>query len=666
MKIIRFLSYYVLGVIGILLISTSPALFREGSFFNVSSYFSELQMLVGSILNPSEWVYFFKGNPVPLFEHLWEPYRYSMIVFFAGIILAVVVAFILAFGTMFLPKWAKSVVERVLNLLESIPDLLLAFCLQLFIVWLYKQTEILFVDFAAVGSEKIYGLPIIAVSVLPMIMLYKVILMLMEDEVSRSYVQMARSKGLEKSVILNVHVLRNIMKSVFYHSKIIIWVSLSSLFIFEYIFNMNGITTAFFNDFRPIVTTAIMLLLFTPFFIIYQGTEVFVFKDDDASDHINWKMNTFVGSGYSKGQGNKSFKEIMGEVGAHFKNVKFLIGFLVITTMLSISLVYTFTADPLVDQFFHIYEDNKLVSAAPHSPEFVFLGTTELGFSIFDQLLVGAKYTILFALAVAFMRMIIGFILAVPFAFFLPSKLQKGMEKLIDGMHFLPLTLIAYVLLSPVLLMPMGGFTTTEFERILYQGIIMTILVVPLVTILFGNEMKLLMKEEFVMSTKVMGGSSVHLIRKHLLPHLSSRMGVVFGQQFIQTLLLMIHLGVFNLYFGGTKKTFAPFQNDPPTSTTFEWSGLIGASKDSLMTGRWWYIIPALVCFVILIVSMQLIISGIKEVQQVRVGVPIERTNWWRKLLQNRKAKRYRPSWEPEPEDFVFTHEPDIERRKQG
>ncbi|WP_079477905.1 ABC transporter permease subunit [Halobacillus salinus] len=666
MKIVKFFFYYILGIIGILLVSTTPALFRQGSLFNLSAYFAEFKMLVASLFQPSDWVYLFKGNPVPLFDYLWEPYRYTMTLFFAGIILAFILAFLFALGTMFLPKWAKSTIERLLNLLESIPDLLLAFSLQLFIVWLFKQTDILFIDFAAVGQDKIYTLPILAISVLPMIMMYKIILMLMDEEMSRSYVQMARSKGLEKGMILNVHVVRNIMKNIFYHSKIMIWVSLSSLFIFEYIFNINGITTAFFQDFRPIVTSVILLMLFTPFFIIYQGTELFVFKDRSVSKEINWNMNTFMGSPKFKGGSAKWFTQALKEVGAHFKNGKFLIGFLVITSLLVWSIAYTMTADPLVDKFYHIYENDKLVSAAPHSPEYVFLGTDELGFSIFDQLVVGAKYTILFALAVAFFRMLIGFILAIPFAFFFPPKLQRVFEKLVDGMHFLPMTLIAYVLLMPVLMMPMGGFTTTEFERILYQGIIMTILVVPLVMTLFGNEMKLLMKEEFVMSTKVMGGSSVHLLRKHLLPHLSSRMGVVFGQQFIQTLLLLIHLGVFNLYFGGTKLTFSRYQNDPPRSMTNEWSGLIGASKDSLMTGRWWYIIPALVCFVILIFSMQLIISGIKEVQQVRLGVPIERSNWLRKVWGRRRSKSQQESTDLKPEDFVFTDEVWIERRKQS
>ncbi|WP_079477906.1 ABC transporter permease subunit [Halobacillus salinus] len=660
MRVLAFLFYYVLGIVGIALISTMPVLFQDGAFFNISLYLSELKRLFIMMVHPSDWVYFYKGHPEPIFGFLWRLYRYSMTLFLSGIVLGLTLAFFLALGTMYMPRWVKRMMERVLHLFEAIPDLLLAFGLQILIVWFYKQSGIIVMDFATVGQDRIYALPILTIAVLPTVMMYKVIMALMEEEMTKSYVDMAKSKGLVKSRILNIHMMRNIVKSMFYHSKIIVWGALSSLFIFEYIFNINGITWAFLSDFRPFVTAVILILLFTPFFFLYQGVETFVFRDDSMMSVPTVRMNHFLGSISLKGQG-KSFKRVMKEFAAHFKNLKFLAGFLIIGTMLTVSFIHTFTADPLIEQTILIYDENgKLVSANPHSPEFVFLGTDELGFSIVDQLLVGAKYTILFALFVAFLRMIVGFILAIPFAFFFPPKLQRGVEKLVDGMHFLPLTIIAYIVLKPVLDFTPGMDDSTQWERILYEGTMLTLLVVPLVMILFGNEMKQFLKEEFVISTKVMGGSSVHLLWKHLLPHLSARMGIVFGQQFIQTLLLLIHLGVLDVFFGGT--IIKP--PDPPRSSTNEWSGLIGAAKNSLMTGNWWYIVPALVCFMVLIIAMQLIIAGIKEVQHIRVGVPIKRTSWWKGLLTKRK-KEEQTSSSVREEEFEFIEE-ELARRRSG
>ncbi|MGP4069370.1 ABC transporter permease subunit [Halobacillus sp. B29] len=653
MRIIKFMIYYIMGLVGILFISVSPALFREGSFFDISNYFLELQQLMTAISKPAEWMYMYKNRPEPLLEFLLEPYQYSMTVFFGGLLLGFILAFLLAIGTMFLPGWTKSIIGRILNILEAVPDLLLAFFLQLFVVWFYKQTDIQIVSFAALGQEKVYILPIIAIAVLPLVTMYKIILMLIDEEMTKSYVQMAKSKGLEKAVILNIHVIRNIVKSIFFHSKIILWGSLSSLLIIEYIFNMNGITSFFIEDFRPIVSAVILFMIFTPFFIMYQGTELFKFKDHKIAKETSLRMNRFIGD-FNIKPGGKWIKQTFAAIGAHFLNLKFLIGFTIISGTVCVSIIYSLTADPLVDKFYHITnEEGQLVSAAPHSPEYIFLGTDALGYSIFDQLLVGAKYTIIFALAIAFLRMSIGFLLAIPYTFFLPSRIQRGVEKLVDGMHFLPMTIIGFLLLTPVLWMPPGGFTTTQTERIIYQGVILVLLAVPLIVTLFGSEMKLLMQEEYVVSAKVLGGSSLHLLWKHLLPHLSARMGIVFGQQFIQTMLIFIHLGVFNIYFGGTSVDYTPMQNDPPTSTTYEWSGLIGAAKDSLMTGRWWFIIPALLCFMGIILSMQLIIQGIKEVQQKRIGIPVSNPMGWKRLFHKRKPASRRVD-DPSAERFVF------------
>ncbi|MCA1010942.1 ABC transporter permease subunit [Halobacillus halophilus] len=653
MKIAKFLVYYIMGLAGILFISASPALFSGGSFFDVSHYFLELRQLLAAIFTPADWVYMYKDRPEPLLEFLWEPYQYSMTVFVGGLLLGIGLAFLLALVTMFLPGWTKSIIGRLLNILEAVPDLLLAFSLQLFVVWFYKQTNIQLVSFTALGQDKVYILPIIAIAVLPLVTMYKIILMLMDEEMTKSYVQMAKSKGLEKSIILSVHVTRNIVKSLFFNSKIILWGSLSSLLIIEYIFNMNGITSFFREDFRPIVSAVILSMIFTPFFIIYQGTELFIFKDHKVSRETSLSMNRFIGD-FNLRPGGKRLKQILITIGAHFRNLKFLVGFIIISGTVCVSMIYSITADPLIDKFYHITnEEGRLVSAAPHSPEYVFLGTDELGYSIFDQLLAGAKYTILFALAIAFLRMSIGFLLAIPYTFFLPSRIQRGIEKIVDGMHFLPMTIIAFLLLTPVLWMPPGGFTTTQTERIVYQGLILVLLAVPLIVTLFGSEMKLLMQEEYVVSTKVLGGSSLHLLWKHLLPHLSARMGIVFGQQFIQTLLIFIHLGVFNIYFGGTDVDYSPMQADPPTSTTYEWSGLIGAAKDSLMTGRWWFIIPVLLCFMGIILSMQLIIQGIKEVQHKRVGIPVSNPMGWKKIFR-RKKQAERQVEAPSEESFVF------------
>lgn len=71
-----------------------------------------------------------------------------------------------------------------------------------------------------------------------------------------------------------------------------------------------------------------------------------------------------------------------------------------------------------------------------------------------------------------------------------------------------------------------------------------------------------------------------------------------------------MHLGIFNYFFGGTKLSMDPMFADPPQSTTYEWSGLIGqVGRGAIGSGQFWYLY-ILVPFVIAIFAMQLIVQG--------------------------------------------------------
>jgi peptide/nickel transport system permease protein len=135
--------------------------------------------------------------------------------------------------------------------------------------------------------------------------------------------------------------------------------------------------------------------------------------------------------------------------------------------------------------------------------------------------------------------------------------------------------------------------------------------------------LKIIGKQDFVLSAKLLGGSNKHLLWTHLFPHLAPRLFIIWGQQFIQTLLILVHLGLFHLFLGGTIIT-GGLVPDPPKSGTFEWSGLISSTKNSLMTGKYWIVIAPLVAFMIAIIAMQLIVQGVKEIQQTKVGVLVK------------------------------------------
>lgn len=90
---------------------------------------------------------------------------------------------------------------------------------------------------------------------------------------------------------------------------------------------------------------------------------------------------------------------------------------------------------------------------------------------------------------------------------------------------------------------------------------------------------------------------------------------------------------------------------DPPKSGTFEWSGLISSTKNSLMTGKYWIVIAPLVAFMIAIIAMQLIVQGVKEIQQTKVGVLVNN-----KPIKAKRALVKKKANIPAVEDFQFIH----------
>ncbi|SDK16139.1 ABC transporter permease subunit [Sediminibacillus albus] len=668
MKFVRFLVYYVLGLMGIVAVSSAPSLMQGEGIVDFSLYLENTFTLAKEMIQPDKWVYQFRGEELNVFAFLLDPYLYSMRILGAALLLGFGLAFILAVLTQFLPKYLIALVKRILTVSEAVPDLMVAFLLQMFVVYIYKQTGVHILKFVTLGDDRIYLAPIVVLSILPLISLFRVILLLMEEELTKDYVDFAQSKGIKDKAIISMHVLRNILRSTFYHSKLILWGSLSSLFVIEYMFNIRGLSSFIMNDFRPMVIAVALMMVFTPFYILYQGIEIFGEKDA-----LRFDNKTFIQS-LARTPNKQTLKDrlfnLAKGIAAHFKNPKFALGFTVIFAILAISIIHTVVQEEPVKNFVLIYDDDgNLVSSKPHPPsEYVLLGTDRNGYSVLDQLLTGAKYTILFAGVIAFLRMFLGFVLAVPYALFIKDKWKKGIERFVDSFHFLPLSVIAVILLSPVLMGTTSGFAYSFTERILIEAGVLTLLVVPLTTILIGNEIKLITKSEYIDGARVLGGNANHILFRHIMPHLHSKLGIVFGQQFIQVLLILIHLGLFNMFLGGTSVMLNQSYKAYPHSVTYEWSGLVSGSRNAFMGGQEWIVLPVFIGFMFLIISMQFVIEGIKEVQQERVGVRVEKNGLIGRLFGRSKQNTEKlPTEEPKPEQFSFVKEEhSITRQKHG
>jgi peptide/nickel transport system permease protein len=646
MRILKLVTYYFVGILAILCLSVVPQYISTLKVPDSPSFFNQLALLIGEFVKPDSWQYVIQSTSAtaPMMEILWPAFIYSMQILLGALALGFIIALFLAIGAVFLPKPILESIKKVLNILESIPDLIFATLLQVLAITILQKSGILLFNVASF-DEKAYFAPIVTLAILPLVSMFKILLLMIEEEFLKEYVTFVKSKGISKFTILTKHVIKNIMPISFHHMKIIIWGTLSSQFIVERVFNVHGLTYFLLDGFTPITIAVTLILLFTPFYFFFELVEIWL-KEEPIHTYAlrkrNWKVkwsdryitetvkhsiNNFVYSikhwKIRKVNPLRPFLTFLRIFGRHMKNWKFALGSLFFILTIGYSVYYSVSTDNHVDQVILFYEEDgvTLISRMPHAPTEPFLlGSDRRGFDLLDQIVIGAKYTLMFALLIALLRVVGGLLFGIIYAFHLKSRVQHWLGKMIDSIHFLPLSLVAYILLAPILMPTMEGFAYSFTERILLEILILTVLVVPLTTVLLGKEIKRVLDYEFIASARVLGGSKIHLFWRHILPHLGPRLTILFGTQFIQTLLIFIHLGVFNFFFGGTELSFDPM-GDPPSSITYEWSGLVGQIGRTAIRGGMFWFLWILVAFMLAIFAMQLIIQGVKEVQQVKVGV---------------------------------------------
>lgn len=271
-----------------------------------------------------------------------------------------------------------------------------------------------------------------------------------------------------------------------------------------------------------------------------------------------------------------------------------------------------------------------------------------MGQHIFFILIQGAKYTIGIAVLVATLRVLISSFVGLIFGDFL-SKLNKYMSGLVNGFYYIPVALLCYILLFDVIVMPPGFTDDYSFmQKVVYELMILTVVAIPTSSLLIGNQINHVYKEEFITTAKTLGGSRLHILKKHVLPYMGPRLLIQFTQEIVQVLVLLIHLGVFHVLFGGTLERDFDESQKVYVSVSSEWSGLVGEGFEHL--GGWtWNFFAPVIAFMLVILAFNFMMKGMED---VFLG---ERHSTKRSMEKHLRKKT--PEREPGALDFEFVRE---------
>lgn len=203
---------------------------------------------------------------------LWEiiigPLLYSLTILAGGLSLTFIAALSFEFIHYFLPPLLKKVMRGTAFVIQSIPDVILIFSLQLFAIWIYKQTGVLVIDPIA-GFDNVYLMPILTLSILPVVMLFQMIDLSVSEEENQLYVNYAYAKGFSKKYIFFVHILRNTVLTLFANLQLLFWLMISNLLLLEILFNVNGFMKLVREIiFEPGTFAVTLTCLFLPFYLL--------------------------------------------------------------------------------------------------------------------------------------------------------------------------------------------------------------------------------------------------------------------------------------------------------------------------------------------------------------------------------------------------------------
>lgn len=292
---------------------------------------------------------------------------------------------------------------------------------------------------------------------------------------------------------------------------------------------------------------------------------------------------------------------------AIWKQPFFLIGFLFVFSLLTFSLYHYYVMDNEIYENQIIYEGITPVDKAPFAPSSEYwFGSDRMGADLFYQIISGAKHTLGIAFLASFLRMILSYIGGI--LLLSAGRILPVVKGLGQSFYYIPSALLIALILGPVII----SDQFTYWDKVYFELFLIVLIAVPNTAILIKEEINLIQQEDFITSAKLMGGSRLRILIKHVMPHLWPKLLLMYVQQVIAVLLLLAHLGILGIFFGGTIFREYGMEFEIPVSVSNEWSGLLGGYYYQLRLAPWLVIFPVL-SFATVIMAFNFMAEGIKR-----------------------------------------------------
>jgi len=304
-----------------------------------------------------------------------------------------------------------------------------------------------------------------------------------------------------------------------------------------------------------------------------------------------------------------------------WKSKRFLIGFTYLSILVSASFIYSwFFKDNIPKPPQLLYNDNnELLGKAPFPPSLIPpFGSDRFGESVFLQIVDGAKFTILLAVAISFFRILFGTCIGILLSLYAP-KFKRFFQSCSEVFYYIPTLFIAFILITSVNIVITSNADRLDpnISFMFYQVLVLIFVALPTLSLYISSEVDEFMKQDYILSSQLLGASRFHIIKKHLRVLLLDRLFVLFMEHIVQALILVIHLALLDIVIGGIQMRELYDGVPKPVSLSNDWAGLIGLNRYE-MNLSWWIIFYTLVSFFITILFIKLMTIGIQDALKAR------------------------------------------------
>ncbi|MBP3964025.1 ABC transporter permease subunit [Paenibacillus lignilyticus] len=281
------LSLVIPGILlFVLLFAMFPAVLVPDSLdsslqFHWAKGFSSIHSYINGLWSGYSFQYFSGKTELSFWEQIGSSFFVTFTYMIIGAVVGMTLGIIL--GVYFAVSravWLK----RILELTSVFPDFVIVLLLQFLIVFIASETGIVIFQVASFSTDDpAVALPLISTIIIPAIYMIRNVALHMSHTLTEDYINFAKARGLGKTYIVFYHALPNVLPFVKADLHKFMGILFGNLFIFEYLYNLNGVTLLVFSNafayegyqYSLVVNGILTLLLL--YAIIYALLKIVVF-----------------------------------------------------------------------------------------------------------------------------------------------------------------------------------------------------------------------------------------------------------------------------------------------------------------------------------------------------------------------------------------------------